>query len=223
MIKRKLLLVERIMYIDATTPLNCVFTAKIKGEISKEQIEIALAKIQKKHPLLRAAIDLQDKQHPVFVVKENMKPIPLRIVKRQTDTDWLEESEQEWYRSFKKEDSPLAQLVWIKGAELSELLWVSPHCICDGTSMVTLMRELLALIDDPTLDLEPYPLFQSVNHFLSPQFDLQKKERKAKLFLLLGKCFFLLQRKNKKKKSRKKLRHSLEIRSGRLSCCNAEM
>jgi len=199
MIKRKLLLVERIMYIDATTPLNCVFTAKIKGEISKEQIEIALAKIQKKHPLLRAAIDLQDKQHPVFVVKENMKPIPLRIVKRQTDTDWLEESEQEWYRSFKKEDSPLAQLVWIKGAELSELLWVSPHCICDGTSMVTLMRELLALIDDPTLDLEPYPLFQSVNHFLSPQFDLQKKERKAKLFLLLGKCFFLLQRKNKKK------------------------
>ncbi|CAA9195983.1 condensation domain-containing protein [Flavobacterium collinsii] len=199
MIKRKLLLVERIMYIDATTPLNCVFTAKIKGEISKEQIEIALAKIQKKHPLLRAAIDLQDKQHPVFVVKENMKPIPLRIVKRQTDTHWLEESEQEWYRPFKEEDSPLAQLVWIKGAELSELLWVSPHCICDGTSMVTLMQELLALIDDPTLDLEPYPLFQSVNHFLSPQFDLQKKERKAKLFLLLGKCFFLLQRKNKKR------------------------
>ncbi|CAI2768778.1 condensation domain-containing protein [Flavobacterium collinsii] len=199
MIKRKLLLVERIMYIDATTPLNCVFTAKIKGEISKEQIEIALAKIQKKHPLLRAAIDFQDKQHPVFVVKENMKPIPLRIVKRQTDTHWLEESEQEWYRPFKEEDSPLAQLVWIKGAELSELLWVSPHCICDGTSMVSLMQELLALIDDPTLDLEPYPLFQSVNHFLSPQFDLQKKERKAKLFLLLGKCFFLLQRKNKKR------------------------
>lgn len=199
MIKRKLLLVERIMYIDATTPLNCVFTAKIKGEISKEQIEIALAKIQKKHPLLRAAIDLQDKQHPVFVVKENMKPIPLRIVKRQTDTHWLEESEQEWYRPFKEENSPLAQLVWIKGEELSELLWVSPHCICDGTSMVSLMQELLSLIDDPTLDLEPYPLFQSVNHFLSPQFDLQKKERKAKLFLLLGKCFFLLQRKNKKR------------------------
>lgn len=199
MIKRKLLLVERIMFIDANTPLNCVFTAKIKGEIQEEHLQIALAKIQNKHPLLRAAIDLQDKQHPVFVIKENMKPIPLRIVQRQTDTDWLAESEQEWYRQFKEEGSPLGQLVWVKGQELSELLWVLPHCICDGTGMVTLMQELLALIDDPTLDLEPYQLFQSVNNFLSPQFDIQKKTRKAKLYLLLAKSFFLLQRKNKKR------------------------
>ncbi|WP_166921817.1 condensation domain-containing protein [Flavobacterium poyangense] len=199
MIKRKLLLVERIMYIDATTPLNCVFTAKIKGEIPKENIEIALAKIQSKHPLLRAEVDLQDKRHPVYVVRENIKPIPLRIVKRQTDTDWLIESEQEWYRQFKEEGSPLAQLVWIKGEELSELLLVLPHCICDGTGFVTLMQELLALIDDPTLELEPYPLFQSVNNFLSPQFDIQKNTHKAKFYLLLGKCFFLVQRKNKKR------------------------
>lgn len=199
MTKRKLLLVERIMYIDATTPLNCVFTAKIKGEIRKEHIQIALAKIQNKHPLLRAAIDLQDKQHPAYVIKENMKPIPLRVVERQTDTDWLVESEQEWYWQFKDEGSPLAQLVWIKGQEVSELLWVLPHCICDGTSIETLMRELLALIDNPTLDLEPYQLFQSVNNFLSPQFDIQKNTRKAKLYLLLAKFFFLMQRENKKR------------------------
>ena len=197
--KRKLLLVERIMYVDSATPLNCVFTAKIKGEILQEQIEIALTKIQHKHPLLRAEVDLQDKQHPAYAIRENMKPIPLRIVKRQTDTHWLVESEQEWYRQFKGEGSPLAQLVWIKGQKFSELLWVVPHCICDGTSMVTLMQELLALIDNPTLDLKPYPLFQSVNNFLTPQFDLQKKARKAKLFLFLGKFFFLLQRKNKKR------------------------
>ncbi|BFM45613.1 condensation domain-containing protein [Flavobacterium sp. CFS9] len=195
--KRKLLLVERIMYVDSATPLNCVFTAKIKGEILKEQIEIALERIQHKHPLLRAEVDLQDKQHPVYVIKENMKPIPLRIVKRQTDTHWLAESEQEWYRQFKGEGLPLAQLVWIKGQKFSELLWVVPHCICDGTSMVTLMQELLALIDNPALDLKPYPLFQSANNFLAPEFDLQKKARKAKLYLFLGKFFFLLQRKNK--------------------------
>jgi hypothetical protein len=199
MTKRKLLLVERIMYIDATTPLNCVFTAKIKGEIQKEHIQIALAKIQNKHPLLRSEIDLQDKQHPAYVIKENMKPIPLRIVERQTDTDWLVESEQEWYWHFNDEGSPLAQLVWIKGQEVSELLWVLPHCICDGTSIETLMRELLALIDNPTLDLEPYQLFQSVNNFLSPQFDIQKNTRKAKLYLLLAKFFFLMQRENKKR------------------------
>jgi hypothetical protein len=35
MIKRKLMMVERIMYVDSETPVNCVFTAKIKGEILK--------------------------------------------------------------------------------------------------------------------------------------------------------------------------------------------
>ncbi|WP_264530540.1 condensation domain-containing protein [Flavobacterium sp. N502540] len=201
--KRKLLLVERIMYVDAATPLNCVFTAKIKGEILKEQIEIALTKIQHKHPLLRAEVDLQDKQHPVYVLRENMKPIPLRIVKRQTDTHWLVESEQEWYRQFKGEGSPLAQLVWIKGQQFSELLWVVPHCICDGTSMVTLMQELLALIDNPTLDLEPYPLFQSVNNFLAPQFDHQKKHAKQSFFYFWGNFSFYCNGKIKKEISEK--------------------
>jgi hypothetical protein len=36
MIRRNLMMVERIMYVDPDTPVNCVFTAKIKGEIPEE-------------------------------------------------------------------------------------------------------------------------------------------------------------------------------------------
>lgn len=203
MIKRKLMLVERIMYIDIETPLNCVFTAKIKGEIIEEHLRNALVKIQRKHPLLRSSIQIEQAQQPYFVVKDDMAPIPLHIVKRQTDMDWLTESEGEWYRSFKIDSKPLAQLIWIKGSSVSELLWVLPHCVCDGTSIVTLMRELLELLDNPDNELTPYPLFKSVNEFLPQNFDIQKKSRKAKFYLLLARFFFFLQRKGKKRNSGK--------------------
>ncbi|MDF2479324.1 MAG: hypothetical protein K0S24_4807 [Sphingobacterium sp.] len=199
MIKRKLMMVERIMYIDIETPLNCVFTAKIKGEIIEEHLRNALVKIQRKHPLLRSSIQIEHTQQPYFVLKDDMAPIPLHIVKRQTDMDWLTESEREWYRPFKAENKPLAQLVWIKGNSASELLWVLPHCVCDGTSIVTLMRELLELLDNPNNELTPYQLFKSINEFLPQNFDIQKNSRKAKFYLLLARFFFFLQRKSRKR------------------------
>ncbi len=203
MIKRKLMMVERIMYVDPETPLNCVFAAKINGDITEEYLRNALAKIQRKHPLLRAVICMKDAQRPHFIVKEDMDSIPLQIVERKTDTDWLIESEREWYRPFTTANRPLAQLVWIRGSSISELLWVLPHCICDGTSIVALMRELLELLDNPATELVPYQLFESVNDFLPQDFDIQKKSRKAKFYLLLARFFFFLQRKSRKRNSGK--------------------
>jgi hypothetical protein len=49
MIKRKLMMVERIMYVDPETPVNCIFAAKIKGELPEQNFRTALEKIQQKH------------------------------------------------------------------------------------------------------------------------------------------------------------------------------
>ncbi|SHG54829.1 Condensation domain-containing protein [Chryseobacterium oranimense] len=196
MIRRNLMMVERIMYVDPETPVNCVFTAKIQGDIPEENFKAALEKIQQKHPLLRTRIDNSEK-HPFFIEEKDIEPIPLRIVERKTDEDWLQESEKEWFRLFKDEKKPLAQLVWIKGQEVSEILWVLPHCICDGTSLVTMMTELLALLDDPALELQPYEVFSSVDDFLPLDFDMKRKKRKARFYLMMGRLFFLMQRKSK--------------------------
>lgn len=192
------MMVERIMYVDAETPLNCVFTAKISGELSEENFRIALDKIQQKHPLLRSKIDKGEK-FPVFTEDKGTRQIPLLVVERKTDEDWLSESEKEWYRSFENDKKPLAQIVWIKGKNVSEILWVIPHCISDGTTGVTLMRELLSLLDDPSLELEPYQTFSSVNDFLTTDFDLKKKQRKARFYLMMAKLFFLFQGKSNKR------------------------
>lgn len=198
MIRRTLMMVERIMYVDAETPLNCVFAAKIRGILAAKDIQHALDKIQQKHPLLRSSIDTAAAK-PTFVVHENMPPIPLRVIERQKETDWLLASERAWYHSFKDTTRPLAELLWIKGQHCSELLWVLPHCICDGTSIVTLMRELLSLLDDPTAHLPPYSLFGSVDEFLPEGFNLTKKSRKAKFYLVMARLLFFLQRKSKRK------------------------
>ncbi|SHE95120.1 condensation domain-containing protein [Chryseobacterium sp. OV279] len=197
MIRRNLMMVERIMYVDPETPVNCVFTAKIKGNIPEENFKAALEKIQQKHPLLRTRIDNSSEKYPFFIEVEEVESIPLRIVERKTDEDWLQESESEWFRLFKDDKKPLAQLVWIKGNDVSEILWVLPHCICDGTSLVTMMKELLGLLDDPSFEMNPYDVFNSVNDFLPIDFNMKKKKRKARFYLMMARLFFLMQRKSK--------------------------
>lgn len=199
MMKRRLMMVERIMYVDAQTPLNCVFTAKISGVLSEENFRMALAKIQQKHPLLRTVIDDQSEAYPFFTEEKEIKPIPLRMVPRQTEEDWLLESETEWFRLFDEDKKPLARLVWIKGKDVSEILWVMPHCISDGTTGVTLMRELLALLDDPSYELLPYQAFRSVEEFLPSDFDAGKKKYKAYLYLIMARVFFMMQKKSRRK------------------------
>ncbi|MGO3807557.1 MAG: phthiocerol/phthiodiolone dimycocerosyl transferase family protein [Sphingobacterium sp.] len=201
MIKRRLILAERIMYVNSGTPLNCVFTARIKGEITLENLIAALAKIQQKHPLLRAAIDDNDTKTPFFFLKADIEVIPIRIVQRQTDEDWLSESKTEWSRLFDDKNSPFARVVWVKGEEISEILLIAPHCICDGSAGMTLIRELLCLLDDPGMELEPYSMFGSIDEYLPSDFYTKKQRWKAKIVILLARCLFFIRRKSKETSS----------------------
>ncbi|RBQ07976.1 hypothetical protein [Pedobacter miscanthi] len=188
--KRRLILGERIMHVDAKTPLNCVFTAKISGTISEENLHQALQKIQQKHPLLQMNIDASGKA-PYFVLNQHIGKIPVRIAERFTDEDWLAESKTEWYKLFDAQNEPLARLVWLKGETVSDLLLVLPHCICDGTTILNLLRELMTLTDNPEQDLIPYPSFHTVKDLLPEDFSITKLGHfKGKVFAALGRLFF---------------------------------
>ncbi|MGH1518118.1 condensation domain-containing protein [Chryseobacterium sp. JK1] len=199
MIKRKLMMVERIMYVDPETPVNCIFAAKIKGELPEQNFKTALEKIQQKHALLRVVIDSKTEKYPFFIEEKEIAPIPLRIVERKTDEDWLTESQKEWKVLFEEEKTPLARVVWVRGQDVSEVFWAIPHCISDGTTGVTLMKELLQLLDNPALELEPYEPFTSVDEFLPSNFNVKSKKFKAKLYLTFARFFFMLQQKSKKR------------------------
>lgn len=193
------MMVERIMYVDPETPVNCIFAAKIKGELLEQNFKTALEKIQQKHALLRVVIDSKSEKYPFFIEEKEIAPIPLRIVERKTDQDWLTESQKEWKILFEEEKTPLARVVWVRGQDVSEVFWAIPHCISDGTTGVTLMKELLQLLDNPALELEPYEAFTSVDEFLPSNFNVKSKKFKAKLYLTFARLFFMLQQKSKKR------------------------
>jgi NRPS condensation-like uncharacterized protein len=148
--KRKLLFGERMLYGDGKSPFNIVIPFKIRGEIKEDDLRFALFKIQKKHPWLTAAIRFDEDKRPWFVTNlTETFSIPVRIVDRLNDEHWEEESTHEWKTIFDASIAPLCRITWVKGKEVSEFLMVYHHCLCDGTSALSILTELLQLLDDP--------------------------------------------------------------------------
>lgn len=190
---RQMIVGERIMYTDGLAPVNCIFAATIEGHLSEQQITHALIKIQERHPLLRTNVRFNEKNVPAFVTNPDIPLIPLDIIERTSDIQWEEISLAEWERPFDLKNVPPARLVWLQSGTVSDLLLVCPHCVCDGSGFVTLMRELLLLLDDPEMDMEPYEGFQSVDALVPASIrDNRKIHWKGKLFATLAKGLFAI-------------------------------
>jgi Condensation domain len=154
---RRLLLLERTMYREGRTPFASVFSIQLLGRLEEGRLRMALARLQAKHPLLRCVIeDDADSDGPRFVSQHQPAPISLRIVERKHDDDWQTEVRREWVTPFNASRDPLVRLVWLRASEVSELILVGHHCICDGHSGLTLLRECLTAYDDPEKDLGTY-------------------------------------------------------------------
>jgi hypothetical protein len=154
---RRLLLLERTMYREGCTPFTSVFSIQLLGRLEEGRLQQALARLQAKHPLLRCVIkDGTDPEGPRFVLQDHPAPIRLRIVERKNDDDWQTEVRREWTVPFDASRDPLVRLVWLRASEVSELILVGHHCICDGQSGMTLLRECLSAYDEPEKDLGTY-------------------------------------------------------------------
>lgn len=147
--KRKLLFLERFMYGDGSAPFHGVFSLKIRGVFTAEQLQQALAKLQAGHCLLNMVIEEDSKGVPWFVLNKRPAPIPVRIEERQGDEHWMQETQREWATLFQVNTHPLLRLVWLRGAEVSDLLLVVHHCAFDGGAVLCMVHELLSLLDEP--------------------------------------------------------------------------
>jgi hypothetical protein len=171
------------MYANGETPVNCVFTARLRGHLTRESLRCALDRVQSKHPLLQAGIHEDRRGRPYFVSNGKVSPIPIKLIDRISDDDWLAVSETEWKNPFDLKQGPLFRLIWIHGIMVSELLLVSPHCISDGMSCITLLREILSLLDQPDQAMPPYKVFNHVRDMIPPSV-LKKKGNQFKTTLL---------------------------------------
>jgi hypothetical protein len=162
---RRLLLLERTMYREGHTPFTSVFSIQLLGWLEEGRLREALARLQAKHPLLRCVIE-DGSDGPRFVLQDRPASISLRIIERKNDDDWQTEVRREWVVPFDTLRDPLVRLVWLRASKVSELILVGHHCICDGQSGMTLLRECLSAYDEPEKDLGTYDALGAIEDFV---------------------------------------------------------
>lgn len=184
--KRRLFFLERILYGDGSTPFNGVFALKIRGELKAERLTGALERIQAKHALLRARVEKDEKGVPWFVVYEETPVIPLRMIERHGDGDWIAESRKELATAFETGRGPLLRVVWLRDMEVSDLILAFHHCLCDGGSALALMREILLLLDEEGADIGEAGSWVTMNELVQGGGPVERKAKGLAALLRVG-------------------------------------
>ncbi|MCL1934060.1 MAG: condensation domain-containing protein [Candidatus Azobacteroides sp.] len=175
-IKRKLFYIERMLFLNgirSVDPLTLIIHAAFAGNIPEERVRLALDKLQKRHPALRARITegkyihYEDTDYP---------PIPLRIAERVSDNTWKTEKEKLIAEPFVFEKGPFVRLLWVRSKERSEFVFIGLHVIIDGKSLYELLKEFHILINEPDREMKPYPPILSMKELL-PEVTLNWKQK----------------------------------------------
>ncbi|HHN4389410.1 TPA: condensation domain-containing protein, partial [Pseudomonas aeruginosa] len=149
-IRRPLSAVERWYWLsDQFSALNVISRVRVHGQLSIDDLRRGLDALQARHPLLRARIEHDAGFDPRWVPCE--RPIPLREVRGGGEEQWLREiNERELPERIDPDSGPLIRTVAITtDAGAHDLLVVVPHIIADGTTVLTLAEQWLALAADP--------------------------------------------------------------------------
>lgn len=135
--KRRLSSIERM--IDG----NIVYFVRLEGAFEMERLRSAVNRLQGKHPALRMLI--REEPDGLYYEFDCAQEIPLRVMTRSSESDYRIECSSELEVRFSY-DQPQLRIVWLKSEREQDLLFVASHRICDGMSMLTIVREVLRLI-----------------------------------------------------------------------------
>lgn len=144
--RRKLSAIEHML------DINIVYFVRLEGSFDPALLRLALGQVQRKHPVLRALI--REERDGLYYEEDCAPEIPLRILRRVEEDDFRRESQLELTTAFPY-DQPQLRAVVLQSERESDLLLVAPHRICDGMSMLILVREVLRALHKDE-DLVPY-------------------------------------------------------------------
>jgi len=130
--------------------------ARVKGYISEEDLRAALYKVRQQHPLLGVRIYMDDNGEPGYI-NDNVPENPLKVIQRTSEEDWNRELLIDYKIRFKLSSGPLARFILLQSPEISEILIICHHVICDGTSLAILARDLLLYVGNPDRKVKEMP------------------------------------------------------------------
>ena len=121
--------------------------ARIKGKVTEEILQNAGQKVQQRHALLRVRI--RDEQNgELWFTSDGVQEIPIEIVPRETENDWIKIHAEGSKIPYEFESHPAIRFILVQSEEVSELIILCHHIICDGMSLAFLARDLMVHLGD---------------------------------------------------------------------------
>jgi len=130
---------------------NISLCTRIKGNIPENELRGALEKVRTIHPLVGAKVVFDSERNAWFSTDDVPGPM-LRVVPRQSDSQWLDEIQYEQTIPFDPSTGPLIRFVLVYSPEVSDFIVFAHHTISDGESLAILTRDTLKHIADPLLE-----------------------------------------------------------------------
>src|ERR1700755_3031267 len=156
---------ELFCLFDQRFPTNGALAAQITGHTTVQQWRDALDAGQRRHPLLSACIDTTFNRVPHFR-SVNGQRIPLRVV-TSSFARWQREIAEEVNCPFTPDQAPLFRAVLLHQETHCTFILSSHHAVCDGSSRIFLLRDMLLALSGHVL--EALPLASSRETLLGAQ------------------------------------------------------
>jgi len=139
------------------SPFSVVtMVARIKGKVTETMLKRAVVKIQQRHTLLRVRI-IADEKHSHWFTSKGVQEIPVEVVARQAENDWIHIHTEAVKVPFEFDTRPAIRFILVQSPTVSEVIILCHHIICDGLSLAYLARDLLVHLGDPARKVEILP------------------------------------------------------------------
>ena len=166
---------------------NIVGILRLDGVPSPEILQKALHLLQDRHPFLRVRLSFDGKHH--YFESGNVPEIPLEVLTRLGDDDWIPLAERELNTGFDHPAGPLLRCVYITDGTKADLILTLQHSIGDGTSTEILFHELLSICaaleaGENIQDYEPLAMLAPSEAFFPPDFHGRSLRRKTNAMMM---------------------------------------
>lgn len=141
----------------ANSPFSTVtMVARIKGNVTKEMLENAVEKAQQRHALLRVRIK-EGHEGELWFTSDNVQEIPIEIIPRTSQNDWIKVHAEGSEIPYEFGTRPAIRFILVHSPDISELIILCHHIICDGMSLAYLARDLMVHLGDPAAEAQVLP------------------------------------------------------------------
>lgn len=134
---------RKLSNIEHLAEVNIACLVRLAGRLELVELRTALARVQRRHPALRALI--RPENDVLYYEPDTAPEIPVRALRLDDDEMQRREWERELTTAFHHE-LPQLRVVYFEGDCDCDLLFTTSHRVCDGLSIFIVIKDVLRFL-----------------------------------------------------------------------------